>query len=198
MKTGEIRYCACGCGEPAKRFYSNNQFKSWRAYASGHSPCERIQIRIPSDPVDLAYAAGIIDGEGCIYTRVYMPKQGRDNISTILQLQLTMCSETVVAWFAKMFGGDVFVSQPPSANRRTRFTWQFRGRIVGKVLESLLPYLKEKRQRAILAIELAKLITESNPCKGRKVPKEQMDRRMEISASIKAFNQNLRSEDTIQ
>src|SRR6266567_6919646 len=125
MKTGEIRYCACGCGEPAKRCYSNNKFKSWRAYAPGHAPCERVEIRIPSDPTDLAYAAGIIDGEGCIYARIHTTK--RDGISTVLQLQVIMCSEVIVAWFAKMFGGEIFVLQPPSLNHRARFTWQVRG-----------------------------------------------------------------------
>ena len=198
MKAGEVRYCACGCGEPAKRVYSNNQFKSWRAYAPGHAPCERVKVKIPSNPADIAYAAGIIDGEGCIYTRVYTPKRDKDGISTLLKLQVTMCSETVVAWFAEKFGGDVFVQQPPSANLRVRFTWQINGRLVGKILEPILPYLKEKKQRAILAIELSKLLAESKPGRGRKVPKDQMSRRFEIATTIKEFNQNLRSEDTIQ
>ncbi len=197
MQKGEVRYCACGCGEPAKRFYSNNQFKSWRAYASGHAPCERIQIKIPSDPTDLAYAAGIIDGEGCIYARVHMISEKR-GVQTLLQLQLMMCSETVVAWFANKFGGDVFIDQPRSLNNRSRFAWQIRGRIVGIVLESLLPYLKEKKERATLAIELSKLLGQSRPGKGRKVPQEEMSHRIQLAASIKAFNQNLRSEDTIQ
>lgn len=143
---------------------------------------------------DLAYAAGIIDGEGCIWAKVAMNKQG---ISTLLQLQLTMCSENVVAWFAQMFGGVVYVQQPPSAQRRVRFTWQIKGRQVGPVLDALLPYLHEKKQRAILAIELSKLLAQSRVGRGQKVSDSEMSRRRELAASIKAFNQNLRSEDTL-
>lgn len=194
MKTGQLRYCSCGCGEPAKRCYSGNRFKSWRAYASGHAPNERIEVRVPLMISDLAYAAGIIDGEGCIWAKVAMNKQG---ISTLLQLQLTMCSENVVAWFAQMFGGVVYVQQPPSAQRRVRFTWQIKGRQVGPVLDALLPYLHEKKQRAILAIELSKLLAQSRVGRGQKVSDSEMSRRRELAASIKAFNQNLRSEDTL-
>lgn len=192
MKRGEIRYCACGCGEPAKRIYSGNRFKSWRAYASGHAPNERLDIHAPKMISDLAYAAGIIDGEGCIYARVQVTKAG--TVSTFLQVQIIMCSENVVAWFAQMFGGDVYVDQPRSLNNRVRFRWQVRGRQVATILRAILPYLREKKQRAVLAIELADLIEQG---KGREVPAVEMTRRQDIAASIKAFNQNVRSEDVL-
>jgi hypothetical protein len=109
-----------------------------------------------------------------------------------------MCSESVVAWFSEKFGGEMFVGKPPSLNCRARFTWQVRGRKVGEILPCLLPYLKEKKQRAILAIELANLISQSKPGRKRKVSNEEMSRRMEIASTIKDFNQNLRSEDVVQ
>jgi hypothetical protein len=196
MKRGEIRYCACDCGLPAKKVYSGDRFKSWRSYALGHAPNERLEIRTPTDPGDLGYAAGIIDGEGCIYARVRTDKDG--SIQTFLQLQIIMCSETVVGWFAQQFGGDVRIDQPRSLNNRLRFCWQIRGRQVGTILIALLPHLKEKKQRAELAIELSKLLGQSRPGNGQKVPDIEMIRRRELASSIKAFNQNLRSEDAVQ
>ncbi len=195
MKRGEIRYCVCGCGQVAKRIYSGNRFKSWRSYASGHAPNERLDIRVPILASDLGYAAGIIDGEGCIYARVATNKQG---MSTFLQLQVTMCSETVVAWFAGAFGGDVYIDHPKSFNNRARFHWQIRGRQVGIVLRALLPHLKEKRQRAELAIALSDLLGSSKPGKNRRVPADELSKRKDLAGQIKAFNQNLRSEDVVQ
>ncbi len=37
MKPGEIRYCACGCGEPAKRCYSGKRKESSN-HPAGHTP----------------------------------------------------------------------------------------------------------------------------------------------------------------
>ena len=195
MKTGQLRYCSCGCGEVAKKIYSGNRFKSWRAYASGHAPNERLDIHVPSTAIDLAYAAGIVDGEGCIWAKFDMNKQG---MSTFLQLQITMCSENVVAWFAQTFGGSVYIQQPKSFNYRAKFTWQIRGRQVGIVLSSLIPYLKEKKQRAYLAIELSEILGRSTPGRRRKISEEELSRRRELASSIKAFNHNLRSEDVVQ
>src|SRR5689334_11022066 len=134
MKRGELRYCACGCGELAKRVYSGNRFKSWRAYATGHAPNERVTVKVSLMISDLAYAAGIIDGEGCIYARIQMTRSG--SLSTFLQLQVMMCSESVVAWFAQMFGGDVYIDQPRSLKNRARFAWQIRGRNLAPVLRA--------------------------------------------------------------
>lgn len=196
MKRGEVRYCACGCEQPAKRVYSGDRFKSWRAYATGHAPNERINVKIPLLISDLAYAAGIIDGEGCIYARVQMTKSG--SLSTFLQLQVMMCSESVVAWFAQMFGGDVYIDQPRSLNNRVRFAWQIRGRNLAPVLRAILPYLKEKKQRAALAIQLADTLASSKPGRERKVNAGEETKRRELAGQIKAFNQNLRSEDAVQ
>lgn len=133
---------------------------------------------------DLAYAAGIIDGEGCIYSRVHLTKSG--SISTLLQLQITMCSECVIAWFAELFGGDVFVSQPPSLKNKVRYIWQIRGRQVGPVLQALLPYLREKKQRAKLAIEMSALISANNM---QKLTEPELEKRKALASQIKAFNQ---------
>jgi len=196
MKRGEIRYCVCGCGEPAKRLYSNNKAKSWRAYAPGHAPNERIEIHIPKLISDLAYAAGIIDGEGCIYARVHLMQSGR--INTIIQLLVNMCSESVVSWLAKMFGGEIYVYKPVSGKVRTKFTWKISGRNVGVVLQALSPYLIEKKQRAALAIELSELIRKSSPRRQQGVSESELCRRREIAMTIKSFNQNQRSEDVVQ
>ena len=195
MKSGEIRYCACGCGQPAKRCYSGDKFKSWRAYASGHAPNESVPVRVPQSVEQVAYAAGIIDGEGCIYARVHMLPRG--TISTYLQLSVRMCSESVVAWLASTFGGEMYVAQPRSGTVRLAFVWQIRGAKIAPVLRSLLPYLIEKKQRAAFAIELAGLLDNSKPGRSNKISDVEMARRRELAASIKAFNQNQRSEDAV-
>jgi len=190
MKRGETRYCACGCGKPAA-IYRNEEGmnKGWRAYARGHAPNEAVQCRIPSDPISLAYAAGIIDGEGCIYTRVVTYK----STCTYLKLQVAMCSEVVIRWLSREFGGRVYITAPPSARHIERFIWQVQGRRrISSILRALLPYLKEKQKRAELAIQLAEMI-ETNGY--QRLGEEEVAKRMAIAVQIKAFNRDPRSED---
>lgn len=192
MGRGESRMCACGCGKPAKRTFSDGKSKGWRAYASGCAPNERVVIKTVTDPIQLSYAAGIIDGEGCIYAAM---REYNGQLNTFLQLQVIMCSEIVVQWLSETFGGSVYVSQPPSANHQVRFAWQIRGRNVPKVLRGLLPYLLEKRERAVLAIELGEMLARFKPGRGRTLSTEEIERRTFITSTIKGYNRDPRGED---
>lgn len=188
------RLCACGCGELARRMVYNGRFKAWRQYATGHAPAQRVIIAPPSSVADLAYAAGIIDGEGCIYARVYDSKSG---VATLLQLQVSMCSEQVVRWFAETFGGDVYTARYASLKLREIFIWQVRGKNVAVVLSALLPYLKEKAKRARLAIELADCIQPQGYYGRRtRISSEERQNREHLASAIKSYNNAPRSEDS--
>lgn len=192
MSRGEPRMCACGCEKPAKKIFADGKHKSWRAYAAGCAPNERLVIKTVTDPVKLSYAAGIIDGEGCIYAAI---RTYNGYPSTFLQLGVVMCSEIVIQWLHETFGGSVYVSQPPSANHQVRFSWQVRGRNAPKVLKSLLPYLLEKRKRAVLAIELGGMIGRSKPGRSRALSEGELECRASLALRIKGYNRDPRGED---
>ena len=190
---GSIRSCACGCGQPAAKYYSEGRFKSWRAYAAGHCPFQLVQqVYTDACTEDLAYLAGILDGEGCIYARIYQSK--KCNV-TIISLSVTMCSEAVVKWIYDNFGGCVYTDVPPGQKRR--FSWKVRGTGVAKILRVVLPYLKEKKKRAGLGIELSDLLLERSEHRGKRsgLSDSEKEHRIKLAAPIKALNQNPRGED---
>jgi len=160
--------------------------KGWRGYASGHAPNERVEIRIPQDPVDLGYLCGLIDGEGCIFAKVYTYK---NSLNTLITLSINMNSEIVINWLHGMCGGQVYSDTAPS-RRAELFHWQVRGRKIIPLLEAVLPHLKEKKQRAYLAIQLASLISHGKSGSGRKISESEWKIRQDLAAQIKAFNQN--------
>ncbi len=189
MKTGKLRFCKCGCGKVAKKHVYDKRFKSWRLYAAGHAPNEAINTRIPEAREDVAYAAGIIDGEGCIYARVAVAK----TVNTVLALRVSMCSEKVIRWLTEKFGGELYI--PSDKHHKVQqFVWQVRGRRMIPVLYSLLPFLIEKKQRALLAIQLAELIRDN---KYRKLPSQEVEERQRLAAAIKQFNRNPSGEDMV-
>lgn len=194
-KIADVRKCLCGCGQLAKVYRSATGLnKGWRAYASGHAPNERLLISVPESAIDLAYLAGIIDGEGCIYARVYLYK---NCLNTIISLSVNMNSAGVIHWIHHTVGGEVYSDTAPS-RRAELFHWQIRGRKIVPILQALLPYLKEKKRRAELAIELASLISHAKSGGKRQIAEAEWEERMRIASQIKAFNQNPAGETSVQ
>lgn len=189
------RFCSCGCGGEAKRIITNGRFKSWRMYAVGHAPRERYEVTIPTDPIDLAYAAGIIDGEGCIFARASL--RSDNTFSTMLQVQVAMCSASVIKWLRDHFGGRLYTDVPKSTRIqcKRRYVWQVCGKRVGELLPSLIPYLIEKRQRAELAVELAGRMSGAIKGKHNKLSDDEKTWRIQAAATIKMFNRNPYGED---
>lgn len=111
--------------------------------------------KVPDSPTALAYAAGLIDGEGCIYG---LCKMRGSKLNTIVRVSVLMCSKSTVEWLRDNFGGS-FYTLPTRANRPDRFLWQVACSHVVPVLRAILPYLIEKRAQAEVALRLADLLS---------------------------------------
>lgn len=109
----------------------------------------------------LAYAAGLFDGEGCVTISLTRPKMQTNRRLTPrydLQTKISNTHRPILEWMHDNFGGVIITHYPRSKNRdasnwRQAWIWQIKCYPAQKVLELLLPYLKIKREQAILAIE---------------------------------------------
>lgn len=98
-------------------------------------------INIPA--IDLAYLAGLFDGEGCIL------HDGTPRVS------LTSCWPHHLLWVANEFGYGRFRRLYPSkGNRRTAFRWEASGKNALDFLKRLRPYLREKAHQADMLVQL--------------------------------------------
>jgi hypothetical protein len=99
------------------------------------------------DVANLAWAAGIIDGEGCI-TISYRKKPG------VHQLVVKVCcvDDKMCPKLHEIFGGSLWV------DKQQRHSWAVTGKRAGEVLEALRPYLVVKQDQADIGIEYAKTI----------------------------------------
>ena len=92
--------------------------------------------------MDLAYAAGIVDGEGCFNV-------GRCRTSFIPRILVVNTDERLGHWLSRTFGGDVkktVVKNKP--NWKPRYTWRLSNSRALNLAESLMPYLKLKKAQA--------------------------------------------------
>ena len=84
---------------------------------------------------DLAYTAGIIDGEGCIY----ISKQSND--------------EWLCQWLKFTWGGSIYRIEPKKERWSIAWDWTIQTNQAYIFLKTILPYLQLKRQQAEIAIK---------------------------------------------
>lgn len=102
--------------------------------------------------VDLALAAGLFMGEGCIS----LAPAGRSSTGPKyrLSVRIGMCDKEVVHWLGERFAGSVNDVPPRRTNCREAWVWQVAARQAASFLVSIWPYLfGEKLPQAELGME---------------------------------------------
>ena len=130
----------------------------------------------------LAWAAGFIDGEGCIAAPVRLRDRNRRDYG--LALYVGQVDPAPLHVLAGLFGGNV-TPRKTAAGRRLIYMWRINGSKAEAALRRLLPHLIVKRRQAEIALELRDLIT-SYVQVGRRVDDEQTGARLALVAALKA------------
>lgn len=121
----------------------------------------RIQLKhersiLTLTPTDLAWVAGIIDGEGYIGVnkKYYKIDNRPETISYVLRVCVKMTDKKTIEYIHELFNvGTITTSKNPTGNRRPTYGWVCSARKAKIILQRILPYLITKRERAKLAIE---------------------------------------------
>lgn len=100
---------------------------------------------------DLAYTAGITDGEGSIGIARHKSKSCKRGFTLELCVQITSSDEWLCAWLKFGFGGSLSHSINSAGN--PMWHWILGARKAAEFLKLILPYLKLKRPQAELAIK---------------------------------------------
>ena len=87
---------------------------------------------------NVEYAAGIIDGEGCIALKTYRPS-----------LVIEMCSSEVLEWLHAYYGGNIRHKVGKREIQRDSTVWYVNGPRVISILQDVHPYLVEKKDQAL-------------------------------------------------
>lgn len=97
----------------------------------------------------IAYLAGLIDGEGCFY--IGNVKQGRygSGMQWHSMLKITSCDEVLIIWLENIFGGAKDSRYRWTSKKKfTRpvYNWQATGAMLDYLLPQVLPFLIIKKQ----------------------------------------------------
>jgi hypothetical protein len=103
---------------------------------------------------EVAYCAGVLDGEGTIAitrNRPRGPTQHSPSFGLIVSVSNT--NNALILFLCSLWGGTVIVSSKPKGNRRAAYRWLISGRKAVPFLKAVLPFLIIKRAEAELGIK---------------------------------------------
>ena len=90
---------------------------------------------------ELAYAAGLFDGEGSIS----LVRQ-KNNRSHSPQVSVASNDHEVLAWFQNHFGGSIVTKQPRKSTHSVSYDWRLTDRRALTFLKLIRPYLVIERK----------------------------------------------------
>lgn len=123
------------------------QLKKWGVPTRNPATQYWDHIRVPTDPVKLAYIAGILDGEGSIFLRKDPPGRGGLAPTT----DITNTDRRLIDWLLKELGGhyQTKTRTPKEKNWKTCYYWRTQNTLdIHNLLKAVLPYLIIKRKNA--------------------------------------------------
>jgi hypothetical protein len=135
---------------------------------------------------DLAYAAGLVDGEGYVTIRRVAATAKRKSPSHEGSLVVEMVEERPIRWLQDRFGGSVFHdTKKKKAYHRSTYKWHLNGTQVLPALKALKPFFKVKQEQARLIIAFYATRTRSA---GRRLGSDEIAIRDKFYLSVRRLN----------
>lgn len=141
---------------------------------------------MPSES-ELAYLAGLIDGEGCLRVE----KSGGKYRYTPMTptVCVTNSNPTLIKWVIEKFGGHLYL-------KKSKTCWDiyWLGKRAVEVLEQVYPYLVGKKEQADLIFAYRKLVGKA----GKRLSKDNIDKRMAIQEAMRILKHGERQATKIE
>lgn len=143
----------------------------------------------------LAYLAGIIDGEGSIYIGNFScnKKTGAKYYQT--NIEVTNTDESLIVWLVENIGGRMCkytAKQTPTNSRKPVFRWIVSGDLVTYLCHLLLPYIIIKKKQCEIMIKMRKTFEHTGMQKGEQgiqnLPQEILDERQKYFLEMRALH----------
>ena len=139
---------------------------------------------------ELAYLAGLFDGEGCVSILKVSKQAGFKSFRYRLRIQITNTNKHLMNWLNERFNFHIATHVPLKKNWKMCWVALKHDRKARNMLVEMLPYLKVKKDEALLAIEFQKhkdQIGTSNGASG--LTQEQIEYRERLKKELSALKE---------
>lgn len=164
----------------------------WKKYGDVRGPQWALDPAGFAAP-DLAYAAGLLDGEGWFSIA---RKRGKSrNMKYVPIVGVSMCDPGALEFMVELFGSRLYLKKrKPDENWRDVWKWEIESQRAVDVARMTLPYLRVKRAQALA---LLALYDERDWSIGRRdiLPPAEEERRMALKELMHELNRRGRRGD---
>ena len=143
--------------------------------------------------IQIAYFAGLLDGEGCVRIGKYNNSSGQLRYRAFIVIAMTNINP--INWLLRIVGGKKYVDKKfKSGNSKICFCWSTNAKEGASILHRALPYLLVKSKQAKNFISFSKTLTGKGG-KGihKPIPQILLNKRMKMFSLNKTFNQKGRT-----
>ena len=149
------------------------------------------RLKIPP-PLEIAWFAGLVDGEGSIQIQPAKPSKTARNKRTVYRLSLSvgMTHYPTLVFIRDMWGIGALCPAPLKAphGRKPYWIWSAKSNDALKILELCYPYQKTKRAEAEIAIYFQKARNARSIFWGgyiRNIPDSELDKDKDLMLKLK-------------
>ena len=132
---------------------------------------------------ELAYAAGLFDGEGTVTAVPFSKHRG----SYMLCTRLGMVDEGPIRWLSNNFNGSIIKRVYACHKYRPLYVWSAHAKNMCNFIKLVSPYMKIKKHQCELAMEMYSTFNKESH-RSLKVPENVKSRRFEIYNLIKSMH----------
>lgn len=145
-------------------------------------------FRKDQTPIQWAYLAGIIDGEGCFYIGqvTYKKKNTSPNFHSIISISNN--EKCLIDWLDNIFGkasDGRYKYQSHKLYERPCYRWSTSGELLDYILPNIYPFLVIKRKQCEIMMEIRKTFKFTGP---KILPKEVSEERYRLMLAIRKLN----------
>ncbi len=140
-------------------------------------------VSVMADDTELAYCAGIIDGEGSISITL-RGGRGRWRPMHSLVCSVAMTSSEAIGLLENMFGGMVRVAMAKSQKHKNQWIWSISADRAEACLSKILPFLRVKRRQADLGLDFHR-----SKRRFKVLPPEEIAKRESFRQKMHALNE---------
>ena len=149
-------------------------FAVWKSSDPNMSFSKMCQDSSQASP-HLAYAAGLIDGEGCIRIQKQSNKQ---TYIVVVQLAMSEKASVIRQALIATFGGNSYEMEFKNKKWAKQWQWRISGEKACDLLSQILPFLVLKKKQAQLALKLNEMRKKDGWTDKTRSAAEQMKQRM--------------------
>lgn len=142
------------------------------------------------DKIDLAYTAGLFDGEGSVGISKQTERKCKTGYYYRLWVSMSNTDQEIIYWLEKHFGGSAIQRKVNGDRYKNQYQWALAPKNAINFLKLISPYVRIKKQQIELCIQFPTTIGWERDEKGRNKGKsiEILLKQEEIYQKMKLLN----------